>query len=151
LKLRRSIPLCVMNKISEMFIPSNTTYVILKVKLGYMFRPCGVIIRPLQFDEAVRHKQDNEQWTASSNFKGLMMYPSLTLSQLMLHICGVSKTFGEWYQKTNKTEDRNKLTLFVSSVLLVFWYHSPNVLDTPHICNISWLRVKISLIILLYY
>jgi hypothetical protein len=23
----------------------------------------------------------------------------------MLHICGVSKTFGEWYQKTNKTED----------------------------------------------
>jgi hypothetical protein len=22
----------------------------------------------------------------------------------MLHICGVSKTFGEWYQKTNKTE-----------------------------------------------
>jgi hypothetical protein len=26
-----------------------------------MFRPCGVIIRPLQFDEAVRHKQDNEQ------------------------------------------------------------------------------------------
>jgi hypothetical protein len=50
--------------------------------------------------------------------------------------------FGEWYQKTNKTEDTNKLTLFVSSVLFVFWYHSPNVLDTPHICNISWLRVK---------
>jgi hypothetical protein len=31
---------------------------------------------------------------------------------LMSHICGVSKTFGEWYQKTNKTEDTNKLTLF---------------------------------------
>jgi hypothetical protein len=29
----------------------------------------------------------------------------------MLHICGVSKMFGEWYQKTNKTEDPNKLTL----------------------------------------
>jgi hypothetical protein len=29
----------------------------------------------------------------------------------MLHICGVSETFGEWYQKTNKTEDTNKLTL----------------------------------------
>jgi hypothetical protein len=28
----------------------------------------------------------------------------------MLHICGVSKTFGEWYQKTNKSEDTNKLT-----------------------------------------
>jgi hypothetical protein len=44
-----------------MSIPSNTTYIILKFKLGYMFRPRGVIIRPLQFDEAVRHKQDNEQ------------------------------------------------------------------------------------------
>jgi hypothetical protein len=32
----------------------------------------------------------------------------LTLSLLMFHICGVSKTFGEWYQKTNKTEDANK-------------------------------------------
>jgi hypothetical protein len=32
----------------------------------------------------------------------------------MLHICGVSKTFGEWYQKTNKTEDTNKLTLLKS-------------------------------------
>jgi hypothetical protein len=131
----------------------------------------------------------------------------------------VSKTFGEWYQKTNKTEDThklnvlafkiiilhytrlatfiklletvskglfrnrsqnschtfcdrflkrhlltvsrifmnvvnrvlwrmviilktNKFNLFVSSVLFVFWYHSPNVLDTPHICNISRLRVN---------
>jgi hypothetical protein len=38
----------------------------------------------------------------------------------------------------------NKVNLLVSSVLFVFWYHSPNVLDTPHtrICNISWLRVK---------
>jgi hypothetical protein len=36
----------------------------------------------------------------------------------------------------------NKVSLFVSSVLFVFWYHSPNVLDTLHICNISWLRVK---------
>jgi hypothetical protein len=25
-------------------------------------------------------------------------------------IRGVSKKFGEWYQKTNKTEDTNKLT-----------------------------------------
>jgi hypothetical protein len=36
----------------------------------------------------------------------------------------------------------NKVNLFVSSVLFVFWYHSPNALDTPHICNISRLRVK---------
>jgi hypothetical protein len=27
----------------------------------------------------------------------------------------------------------NKVNLFVSSVLVVFWYHSPNILDTPHI------------------
>jgi hypothetical protein len=25
----------------------------------------------------------------------------------------------------------NKFNLFVSSVLFIFWYHSPNVLDTP--------------------
>jgi hypothetical protein len=27
----------------------------------------------------------------------------------------------------------NKVNLFVSSVLFVFWYQSPNVLNTPHI------------------
>jgi hypothetical protein len=36
----------------------------------------------------------------------------------------------------------NKVNLFVSSSLFVFWYHSPNFLDTPHICNISGLRVN---------
>jgi hypothetical protein len=30
------------------------------------------------------------------------------ISQLMLHICRVSKTFGEWYQKTHKTEEKVK-------------------------------------------
>jgi hypothetical protein len=29
----------------------------------------------------------------------------------------------------------NKVNFFVSSVLFVFWYHSPNVLDTPYICG----------------
>jgi hypothetical protein len=28
----------------------------------------------------------------------------------------VSKKFGEWYQKTNKTEDTNKLTLFAFKI-----------------------------------
>jgi hypothetical protein len=28
----------------------------------------------------------------------------------------VSKTFGEWYQKTNKTEDTNKLTLLAFTI-----------------------------------
>jgi hypothetical protein len=37
----------------------------------------------------------------------------------------------------------NKVNLFVSYVLFVFWYHSPNFLDTPHICDISRLRVNI--------
>jgi hypothetical protein len=36
----------------------------------------------------------------------------------------------------------NKVNLFVSSVLFVFWYHSSNFLDTPHICDISMRRVK---------
>jgi hypothetical protein len=38
----------------------------------------------------------------------------------------------------------NKVNLFVFSVLFIFWYHSPNVLDTPHtrICDISRLSVK---------
>jgi hypothetical protein len=48
-----------------------------------------------------------------------MRTPSLTLSQLMLHICGVSKTFGEWYQKTNKTEDTNKLTLLAFKIIAI--------------------------------
>jgi hypothetical protein len=36
-----------------------------------------------------------------------------------LHICGVSKTFGEWYQKTNKTEDTNKLTLLTFKIIIL--------------------------------
>jgi hypothetical protein len=37
----------------------------------------------------------------------------------MLHICGVSKTFGEWYQKTDKTEDTNKLTLLAFKIIAI--------------------------------
>jgi hypothetical protein len=43
----------------------------------------------------------------------------LNLSQLMLHICRVSKMFGEWYQKTNKTEDTNKLTLLAFKIISI--------------------------------
>jgi hypothetical protein len=39
----------------------------------------------------------------------------------------------------------NKANLFVSSVLFVFWYHSPNFSDTPHICDISRIRVNTAL------
>jgi hypothetical protein len=31
----------------------------------------------------------------------------------------VSKTFGEWYQKTNKTEDANKLTLLALKIIII--------------------------------
>jgi hypothetical protein len=37
----------------------------------------------------------------------------------MLHICGVCKTFGEWYQKTNKTEYTNKLTLLAFKIIAI--------------------------------
>jgi hypothetical protein len=37
----------------------------------------------------------------------------------MLHICGVSKRFGEWYQKTNKTEDTNKLILLAFKIIII--------------------------------
>jgi hypothetical protein len=35
------------------------------------------------------------------------------------YICGVSKAFGEWYQKTNKTEDTNKLTLLAFKIITI--------------------------------
>jgi hypothetical protein len=38
----------------------------------------------------------------------------------------------------------NKVNLFVSSVLFVFWYHSPNVLDTPHTSDHIDMRVAAS-------
>jgi hypothetical protein len=45
--------------------------------------------------------------------------PELTLGLLMSYICGVSKTFGEWYQKTNKTEVTNKLTLLAFRIIAI--------------------------------
>jgi hypothetical protein len=58
----------------------------------------------LQRPRALTDRRDD---LAGSMNKGLSA-TILTLSQLMLNICSVSKTFGEWYQKTNKTEDTNK-------------------------------------------
>ena len=34
---------------------------------------------------------------------------------------GVSKKFGEWYQKTNKTEDTNKLTLLAFKIIAILY------------------------------
>jgi hypothetical protein len=41
-------------------------------------------------------------------------------------IRGASKKFGEWYQKTNKTEDTNKLTLLAFKIIAILhntWRH----------------------------
>jgi hypothetical protein len=43
----------------------------------------------------------------------------LPLSPLMLHICGVSKKFGDWYQKTNEKEDTNKLNLLAFKIIIL--------------------------------
>jgi hypothetical protein len=37
----------------------------------------------------------------------------------MSHIRGVSKKFDECYQKTNNTEDTNKLTLFAFKIIAI--------------------------------
>jgi hypothetical protein len=44
-----------------------------------------------------------------STIEGMDCLRSSLVGQLTLR--GESKMFGEWYQKTNKTEDTNKLTL----------------------------------------
>jgi hypothetical protein len=36
-----------------------------------------------------------------------------------LEVSGVSKKFGEWYQKTNKTQDTNKLTLLAFKTIAI--------------------------------
>jgi hypothetical protein len=36
-----------------------------------------------------------------------------------IFIRGVPKKFGEWYQKTNKTEDTNKLTLLAFKIITI--------------------------------
>jgi hypothetical protein len=37
----------------------------------------------------------------------------------MSHICGVSKKFDEWYQKTNKTGETNKLILLAFKIIAI--------------------------------
>jgi hypothetical protein len=43
--------------------------------------------------------------------------PKITQSTYYTLISGVSKTFGEWYQKTNKTDDTNKLILLAFKII----------------------------------
>jgi hypothetical protein len=38
---------------------------------------------------------------------------------LRREVRGVSKKFGEWYQKTNKTEDTVKLTLLALKIIVI--------------------------------
>jgi hypothetical protein len=46
-------------------------------------------------------------------------YKSWFEGHLLLLLRGVSKNFGEWYQKTNKTEDTNKLTLLAFKIIFI--------------------------------
>jgi hypothetical protein len=46
-------------------------------------------------------------------------------------VCLKSSMNGTTKQTKQKIQT-NKVNLFVSSVLFVFWYHSSNFLDTPH-------------------
>jgi hypothetical protein len=42
--------------------------------------------------------------------------------QAHTQICGVSKPFGEWYQKTNKTEDtKKKITLLAFKIIAILY------------------------------
>jgi hypothetical protein len=44
----------------------------------------------------------------------------------------------------------NKVNLFVSSDLFVFWYHSPNLLDTPRmfvVIRVMWMFERFSALI----
>jgi hypothetical protein len=41
----------------------------------------------------------------------------------VLDIHGVSKMFGEWYRKTNQTEDTNKLTLLAFKIIAIIHNH----------------------------
>ena len=43
----------------------------------------------------------------------------ITRSCSSYHIRGVSKKFGEWYQKTSKTEDTNELTLLAFKIIVI--------------------------------
>jgi hypothetical protein len=49
------------------------------------------------------------------------LLPDILNVLLTVHyrIRGVSKKFGEWYQKTNKTEDKNKLTLLPFKIIAI--------------------------------
>jgi hypothetical protein len=47
----------------------------------------------------------------------------LALQGATYRLCGVSKTFGDWYQKTNKTEDTNKLTLLSFKIIAILQTH----------------------------
>jgi hypothetical protein len=66
------------------------------------------------------------------NFKRILVFINLPSQYSFLRISdktgigtairllrGVSKKFGEWYQKTNKTEDTNKLTLFAFKIIAI--------------------------------
>jgi hypothetical protein len=80
------------------------------------------LIKQFSSFEILQRLSGNVQATRDNlllNSPTFQTHNNLTLSLLMLHICGVSKTFSEWYQKTNKTEDINKLTLLAFKIIII--------------------------------
>jgi hypothetical protein len=48
---------------------------------------------------------------------------------MYINIQGASKKFGEWYQKTTKKEDPNKLTILAFKIIP---YHSQHTVGNVH-------------------
>jgi len=61
------------------------------------------------------------RWITCLDYNPLGVYLSLLNLGLSCVFCiqGVSKKFGEWYQKTNKTEDTNKLNLLAFKIIAI--------------------------------
>jgi hypothetical protein len=51
----------------------------------------------------------------------------------------VSKTFGEWYQKTNKIEDTNKLTLLTFKIITIL--HNTLLACRRQIREVRWVDI----------
>jgi hypothetical protein len=70
------------------------------------------------FSSTSRRKPENHaRHTAFSARHELKRYVRNTEGELCVR--GVSKKFGEWYQKTNKTEDTNTFSLFAFKIIAI--------------------------------
>jgi hypothetical protein len=60
----------------------------------------------------------------------------------------VSKKFGEWYQKTNKTEDTNKLTLLASdqrsTVDFFLFSHLKSIMEGACFADVAAIQERVT-------